>query len=210
MKQWKPGLLLQGVPLIVRALLPGLDAVSQLILVGGYQFEELKRLVMGSDRISVVQKAKITFVENKEYSTGMFSSVQLGVSQVQSSLLGTYIVPGDMPRIDVETYNILASALAAERGADIYIPAIQTEADEKSGEKRLKKGHPILVRQRVFSRIHGENRTAILRDVLKQFQSQTLVVSDTGICVDIDEEGDVAKIDLNTPTIRYQKNGSTL
>jgi molybdenum cofactor cytidylyltransferase len=210
MKQWKPGLLVRGNPLIVHALLPALDAVHQIILVGGFQFDELKGLVLTSGRLNESQKKQITFVENKEFSSGMFSSIQLGLSYVRSFQDGSFIVPGDMPLVSPQTYESLASALATESVADVFIPGLQIDPEDTSGEKRIKKGHPILIRNRAFSRILSEGRTSILRDVLKQLPSHMLVVRDPGICFDIDEEGDIAKLESLVPSIRHQKIGSSL
>jgi len=207
MKRWKPGVLLQGVPLVVHTLIPALEAVDQLILVGGYQFEELEKLVTASHMISAAQKSKITLVENNDYSAGMFSSVCLGLSLVHPSQDGVYIVPGDMPSISVETYRTLAAVLAAEAGPDVFVPTLQIESDINTGAQRPKKGHPVLVRRRVISGILAKSRTAILRDVLKQFQSKTILVSDPGICFDVDEESDAARLDLDFHLTRHQKNG---
>ena len=207
MKRWKPGLVLEGVPLVVRAILPALDAVNQLILVGGYQFEELKRIVMESDKITMSQKKKIELVENKEHSAGMFSSVQVGLSRVEVSQEGTYIVPGDMPNISAWTYKTLAGSFASDSGSDVYIPVIEIDTENSPEENRLKKGHPILVRRKAFSAILEESRMSILRDVLKQFHSKTIVVPDSGICFDIDEERDVAKLESHFSTARNPKNG---
>ena len=202
MKVWKPGLKLKDTPLIVHSLIPTLQVAAQVVLVGGFQFEELKKVVLNGKEIEESQKEKIVFAENEEYSAGMFSSVRIGLSRVNTSMDGAYIVPGDMPLIDVGTYRILAAAFEAEPEVPVFIPAFSMEPNENKGENRFKKGHPILVRRRVFPQILKESRSAILREVLKQFPSKLCPVLDAGICIDIDEESDLARFEL-----QFQHNG---
>jgi len=195
MKLWKPGLNFRDAPLIIHSVVPALLAADQIVVVGGFNFGELKDVVLGSNKISETHKTKIEFVENEEYAAGMFSSVQAGLSRVQDSIAGVYVLPGDMPLINATTYQHLAAVFNTEEEADIFVPALSIEPKEEEGGVQLKKGHPILARSRVFPRILKENRSSILRDVLKQFTAKVLAVRDPGICVDIDEESDLARLE---------------
>ena len=112
-----------------------------------------------------------------------------------------------MPNISAWTYKTLAGSFASDSGSDVYIPVIEIDTENSPEENRLKKGHPILVRRKAFSAILEESRMSILRDVLKQFHSKTIVVPDSGICFDIDEERDVAKLESHFSTARNPKNG---
>ena len=176
MKLWKPGLNFRDAPLIIHSIVPALLAADQIVVVGGFNFGGLKDLVLKSNKISETHKAKIEFVENKEYAAGMFSSVQAGLSRVQHSIAGASVLPGDMPLINATTYQSLAAAFNTEEDARIFVPALSIEPREEGGDVRFKKGHPILVQSRVFPRILKENRSSIFRDVLKQFTAKVLAV----------------------------------
>lgn len=210
MRVWKPGLKINDTPLIVHSLIPALQVAAQIVLVGGFQLDELKKIVLDEKEIEASQKEKIIFVENEDYSAGMFSSVQVGLSRVHSSMEGAYVVPADMPLIDLETYKTLAAAFVIAPESTVFIPVLSIELREEKGEKRFKKGHPILLRRRVFPQILRENKSTSLRDVLKQFSPKLSLVRDPGISIDIDEESDLARLESQFQHKRQQENGPRL
>lgn len=194
MKQWKPGVLLDGVPLIVRSLMPALGTCGEIVVVGGYRYQDLKSTVFGSDALKEKDRAKIVFVENKNFSTGMFSSVQTGAREIRSGTTGIYIVPGDMPFVTAETYSVLARRAEEQQGSEIFIPALRVKSGESRVPERTKKGHPILLRGDTLPVILKERPSAILRDVLRKIPQDICIVTDEGICIDIDEEADLANL----------------
>ena len=193
MKQWKPGLLIDGVPLIVRSLMPALETCSEIVVVGGYLYQDLKRTVFGSDALKEKDKAKIVFAENINFSTGMFSSVQTGAREIQSDTGGIYVVPGDMPFVKAETYSVLARRAEERPGSQVFVPAFHVKGGESGEPERTKKGHPILLRGDTLPAILNETPNAILRDVLRNIPQELCIVADEGICIDIDEEADLSK-----------------
>lgn len=187
---WKPGIAIGGIPLIVHALLPATRLCKQIVVVGGYQFEKLEQVVRGSEKIGKADQQKIELVENKKYEVGMFSSVKVGIAGADRSLDGIFIVPGDMPFINVETYRTLAASFEKISGADVRAPVAVVDRSRQGGEK---KGHPILIRQRIRDSILQENDNAVLRDVLKNRSSAFCSVDDKGIFFDIDNEADLER-----------------
>jgi len=195
MSQWKPGLTFRNTPLIVRAIEPTAEVCGQIIIVGGYRFESLRSLVFDSTKIADSLKKKITFVENKEFTAGMFSSVQAGVRCIEPSIDAAYIVPGDMPMILAGTYAALARSSQTAPEISVFIPAIVIDKKDEPGQRRQKKGHPILVRRNVFQPLLSEDKGSTLRNLLSGFPAKVCVVQDEGIGIDIDEEADLANLE---------------
>jgi CTP:molybdopterin cytidylyltransferase MocA len=193
MKLWKPEIRIRDIPLVVHALLPAASACQQIVIVGGYRFQALVQLVSGSKTLSKANIEKIVFVENKNFTAGMFSSVKIGIREVDQSLGGVFIVPGDMPFIDVRTYRTLADSFRNNSGIDVFVPAVIVDGEIAKDEGRLKKGHPILMRQRMHASILREDDDSVLRDVVKNNSSEICTVEDNGICIDIDEETDLGR-----------------
>ncbi|MGA7161587.1 MAG: nucleotidyltransferase family protein [Bacteroidota bacterium] len=193
MKLWKPEILLNKIPLIIRVIVSAAHVCEQIIVVGGYQFEKLKALVRDDENLGKSEKNKIVFVENVDVNAGMFSSVKIGVKQVHSSIDGIFVVPGDMPFVRAETYKKLADTFEKKSIIDVFMPGIFIDSGGETKEKRLKKGHPILIRRPALSAVLQEKDDSILRNVLQKYSSEVCLVEDRGICIDIDDESDLAK-----------------
>lgn len=192
MKGWKPGIEIDRIPLIVHALIPLIRSCENIVVVGGYQFEKLERLIRDSGKLNKTDQQKLQIIENKKYTAGMFSSVKVGMKETDQSLDGIFVVPGDMPFIQGETYRTLITSFQKQMGIDVFVPAAFTNSS--NGEKgELKKGHPILIRQRIRPSILQENDDAILRDVLKRKPSSVCTVDDKGIFLDIDTTMDLER-----------------
>ncbi len=74
-----------------------LESCSRVILVSGYRGDELARLFAGRERVLVVH--------NADYELGMFSSVQCGVTRVNTERF--FLALGDMPLVAAAVYKIL-------------------------------------------------------------------------------------------------------
>ncbi len=197
MNVWKPEITIGDIPLIVHALLPVVRVCQQIVIVGGYQFGRLEQLVRGSERLSKSDHQKIEIVENKKYTAGMFSSVKVGMAIADQSNDGIFVVPGDMPFIDVETYRTLAASFQNNPDVDVFVPAAFADSGAREKPGGSKKGHPILIRQRIRASILQENDDAVLRDVLKKKSSEVCTVNDRGIFLDIDNEADLEHANSN-------------
>lgn len=191
MNVWKPGIEVGGIPLIVHALIPIARVCRQIVVVGGYQFEKLEQLVRSSVKLSKTDQKRIEVVENKKFEAGMFSSVKVGMARVNQSNEGIFVVPGDMPFIEVETYKTLAASVLANPNVDVFVPAAVTDSEGSKKSGVLKKGHPVLIRERVRASILKEDDDAVLRDVLKKKSSAMCRVEDKGIFLDVDTEADL-------------------
>src|ERR1035437_4444796 len=182
MSTWKPAAMLEGKPLLFYSLKAISDVCNDIVVVGGYNIKELTSLVNdNANRFSSI----ITCIENKNYESGMFSSVKAGISHTRND--NVFIALADMPFITTETY--LQRIDFSESGSPlvevIYPAIIHYQASNK-----IKKGHPILIKKRVKERITGEPGDVILRDILKEFEGRECLVTNSGIVFDIDTEGD--------------------
>lgn len=197
MNVWKPGIAIGGIPLIVHALIPVVRVCNQIVVVGGYQFGKIEQLVRGSEKLSQADHQKIEIVENKKHEAGMFSSVKVGMARTEQSNDGIFVVPGDMPLIDIETYRTLAASFQTHPDIDVFVPVAFVDFGDREESGIPKKGHPILMRQRIRASILQENDDAVLRDVLKKKSSTVCTVNDQGIYLDIDNEADLERANFN-------------
>ena len=182
MSSWKPAAMLEDKPLLFLSLKTISDVCSDVVVVGGYNIKELTSLVNdNADRFPRI----ITCIENKNYNSGMFSSVKAGISHTQHD--NVFIALADMPFITTETYKQLIDFSESGSSSDevIYPAIIHYLASNK-----IKKGHPILIKKRVKERIIAESGEVILRDILKEFRGRECLVTDSGIVFDIDTEDD--------------------
>jgi len=103
---------IQGTPLIkhsVKNIL--LSSVNKLIIVVGYQKEIIQKIV-GENK-------KIKFVYNKDFASGMASSVKIGVKNLSDNTESFFICLGDMPMINANIYNHL---IKSRNQKDIIVP----------------------------------------------------------------------------------------
>lgn len=192
-KTWKPGILFDNMPLIAHTLVPVANVCRQIVIVGGHRFEMLEPLLRRGKTFGQVDLRKVIFVRNNNFAAGMFSSVKTGIAKVDVSVDGIFVVPADMPFITPRTYAQLTTEFKEEPGVDVFIPGIALNATDIGTEKALKKGHPILLRNRICPSILREPENAVLREVLAKHKSKICPVDDEGIRIDIDNEDDLAR-----------------
>jgi molybdenum cofactor cytidylyltransferase len=182
MSSWKPAAMLEEKPLLFYSLKAISDVCGDVVVVGGYNITELNSLVKdNSEHFNSV----ITCVENKNYESGMFSSVKAGIMNTRCD--NVFIALADMPFISTVTYQQLIDfSESRSLSAEVIYPAII----HPLASNKIKKGHPILIKKRVKERIKGETGDLILRDILKEFEGKECLVTDNGIVFDIDTEDD--------------------
>jgi len=91
---------IKGKPLIKYSIINILESsVDELIIITGYQNEILEKI------ISKNKKIKIVF--NKEFKTGMASSIKIGLKNLSKKTKAFFICLGDMPMVKKEIYNQL-------------------------------------------------------------------------------------------------------
>ena len=102
----------QNTPLINHSIKNILSShIDELIIVVGYQKEIIENLIEKNNKI------KITF--NKNFKTGMASSIKVGLSLLSKKTESFFICLGDMPMINKKIYNQLISY---KNKKDIIVP----------------------------------------------------------------------------------------
>ena len=182
MSSWKPAAILEDKPLLLHSLKTISNVCSDVVVMGGYNIKELNSLV--NDNLKEFS-SNISCIENKNYDSGMFSSVKAGMRTTEND--NVFIALADMPFITTETYQQLIKASESGTSASqVFYPAIiQSPTSDK-----FKKGHPILIKKKVKDRIIDETKDVILRDLLKEFEGRNCIVNDSGILFDIDTAED--------------------
>jgi molybdenum cofactor cytidylyltransferase len=137
---------------------------SKIFVVVGWNAEEIQNLTAAYDKVETVF--------NREYSSGMFSSVRTGIARIRADRF--FLLPGDCPFIERETYSRMLSA----RG-DIVIPVFKG-----------RKGHPVLINGGLVPEILDLPEGETLRDYIEAKGYSTIDAGYDGILFDIDTPED--------------------
>ena len=103
---------IQGIPLIklsVKNILA--SSIDELIIVLGHQKEIIEKLIDKNE--------KIKFVFNKNFESGIASSIKTGLSNLSEKTEAFFICLGDMPMVNKDTYNQL---IKSRNNKEIIVP----------------------------------------------------------------------------------------
>ncbi|MEW6510111.1 MAG: nucleotidyltransferase family protein [Bacteroidota bacterium] len=165
---FKPGLLIGGKPMIALCIEGMYDTCRRIIVVGGHEFEQLRSLVEGIDRVECV--------ENVSYQKGMFTSVKAGVSCVRGERC--FLLPADIPLVPPRVYQQLLTF-----DADVVVPSFQG-----------RNGHPVCFSSAIIPRILREPDESSLRDVVKSVGIRAVEVDAEEVLIDIDIPEDYDRV----------------
>ena len=103
---------IQGVPLIKHSVKNILAAsIDELIIVLGYQKEIIEKLIDKNE--------KIKFVFNKNFESGMASSIKTGLDNLSGKTEAFFICLADMPMVNHDIYNQL---IKSKDNNEIIVP----------------------------------------------------------------------------------------
>jgi len=114
---------IQGIPLIkhsVRNILA--SSIDELIIVLGHQKEIVEKLIDKNE--------KIKFVFNKDFESGMATSIKTGLNHLSEETEAFFICLGDMPMVNKDIFNLL---IKSKNNREIIVPTYKN-----------KQGNPIL------------------------------------------------------------------
>ena len=103
---------IQGIPLIklsVKNILA--SSINELIIVLGHQKEIIEKLIDKNE--------KIKFVFNKDFESGMASSIKIGLDNLSEKTEAFFICLGDMPMVNHNIYNQL---IKSKNNKEIIVP----------------------------------------------------------------------------------------
>ena len=130
---------IQGIPLIklsVKNILA--SSIDELIIVLGHQKEIIEKLIDKNE--------KIKFVFNKDFESGMSSSIKTGLNNLPIKTEAFFICLGDMPLVNSDIYNQLIKSRSQK---DILVPTYKNQ-----------QGNPVL-----FNKLMKEKIMTITGDV---------------------------------------------
>ena len=89
---------IQGIPLIKHSVKNILaSSINELIIVLGYQKEIIEKLIDKHE--------KVKFIFNKDFESGMASSIKTGLNNLSEKTESFFISLGDMPMVSHNIYN---------------------------------------------------------------------------------------------------------
>ena len=95
---------IQGAPLIKHSVKNILaSAIDELIVVLGHQKETIEKLINKNE--------KIKFVFNKDFESGIASSIKTGLNNLSEKTEAFFICLGDMPMVNPNIYNQLIKSI---------------------------------------------------------------------------------------------------
>ncbi len=121
-------------------------------------------------------------IENPDYRSGMFSSVQKAVSALPADTDAFFMLPVDIPLIRPATVRRLLAAFVAGNGVILY----PTFAGRR--------GHPPLIPAVLSQAILAHDGTGGLEALLSTYPGRELAVWDEGILLDADTTEDLQEL----------------
>ena len=109
---------IKGIPLLKHSIKNILDSsIDELIIVLGFEKEIIKNLI--------TENKKIKFAINKNYESGLSSSIKSGLNHLSDNTKAFFICLGDMPNVSKEIYNQLINASFRNKDKEIFVPYYQ-------------------------------------------------------------------------------------
>ena len=162
---------LHGKPLVRHVADAALaSTVSPVIVVTGHACDAVQDALAG---------LPLTFVHNKDYATGLASSLRAGVAAVPQRASGAVVLLGDMPLVTADLIDHLIRRFAENPKVDAIVPFTNG-----------RRGNPVLLSGSLFAAVAGLSADEGARSLLQT----------PGVRVfEVPVEGDAASADIDTP-----------
>ena len=153
---------IQGMPLIKHSVKNILaSSVDELIIVLGYQNKIIEKI------IDKHQKIKIFF--NKDFESGMASSIKVGINNLSKKTESFFICLGDMPMINKKIYNHLISC---KNKKDIIVPTYNNI-----------QGNPVLFSKLIKPDIMSIDGDAGAKKILEKNENKIMKIKIDDACI---------------------------
>ena len=166
-------LLIDGKPMIYSVCRMVLDAkVNQIILVTGYQNNKVEK---------AIPKEINKIVYNRNWESGMMSSIYAGMSKLEKDVDGNMIVLGDMPLISTITINKIIGEFNKHNGNHIVYPTYEN-----------RQANPVIFPRKYFSEILNSKGDRGCKKVLKKYPGDAvgIPVNSDEVIIDCDTRDD--------------------
>ncbi len=157
----------QKIEIIKHAIIAMQDYCSKVIVVTGHYHEDTLKVVKDFEKVKVVR--------NLNYSQGMFSSVKVGVKEIDDDF---FLTPGDYPLIKKSTYEKVLNAEGL-----IRVPTFNN-----------RRGHPLFISKELIEDLLGESNDSNLKLFRNKYEITNVETNDEGILKDIDTVNDYLKL----------------
>jgi molybdenum cofactor cytidylyltransferase len=175
MHSFKPLLSIGGETITDRLIFTFQNNGVEVFLVTGYRQEDL---------LAGIKSKTCRVVENSDYASGMFSSVQAGLRALEGDFNGVFIAPVDIPLVRPFTVQRLISSAAKNPGKIVY-PVFGT-----------RRGHPPLLPGDEIRSIVTWPKDETLKAALRRLDDQAVdvAVPDRYIHQDLDNPSDYERV----------------
>ena len=180
----KPLLEIGGRTFIEQIAQTMLAVVPRLVIVLGAHRERV--------RAAIPRDARITIVENPEYTRGQLSSLKIGLGALQPDSSGAVVHLGDHPMVRAETFRMIVDSY--DRTG---MPIVIARHDRR-------RGHPVIFDRTVFAELLSAPEEEGARHVVNADPSRVAYVDldDPGINLDLDTPADLKRAGLSPPRTR--------
>ena len=166
---------IQGIPLIKNSVKNILfSLVDELIVVLGYQNEIIEKLIDNHE--------KIKFIFNKDFESGMASSIKIGLDNLSKKTEAFFICLGDMPMVNHDIYNQL---IEYKDNKEIIVPTYKGQ-----------QGNPVLFDKSMKEKIMGITGDVGAKKILELNKDKilNLEINDQSITKGFNTQGDFSSL----------------
>lgn len=153
---------------------------NKIYVVVGYNHQLIRNILKEYSNIEIIY--------NENYKKGMFSSVKMGINNIECKRL--LFMPGDYGNIKYDTVKKILLAKG-----DIIIPSYN-----------YKRGHPICIKGSLLKEISENSKFKTLKDFVNTKEITYVNVDDSGILMDIDTLDDYKKV---LECIKYENSSES-
>ena len=163
---------IKGIPLIklsVKNILA--SSIDELIIVLGHQKEIIEELID--------KKEKIKCVFNKNFESGIASSIKIGLDNLSEKTEAFFICLSDMPYINKEIYDQLIDSKKNNQTKEIFVPYYENQ-----------QGNPILFSITMRNKINEVLGDLGAKKIIMQNSKKTfrLLTKDKGVVTDFNTQ----------------------
>ncbi|MCX6658893.1 MAG: nucleotidyltransferase family protein [Candidatus Bathyarchaeota archaeon] len=158
------------------------SSVDELVVVLGHDADKLKASIDSDNK-------RIRFTVNKDYRSGIGSSIRCGVLSASSDSVAFLIALADQPLIKSGIIDLLIRSYRSS-GVGIVVPTYKGV-----------NGHPVIMAKKYYNELIALRGDVGARQLLKDHQEDALLVEVDApeILLDIDREDDYARIRNRLP-----------
>ncbi len=166
---------IQGIPLIKLAVKNILaSSINELIIVFGHQKKIIEKLIDKNE--------KIKFAFNKNFESGMASSIKTGLNNLSEKTEAFFICLGDMPMVRPDIYNQL---IKSKDNKKIIVPTYKGQ-----------QGNPVLFDKSMKEKILGITGDVGAKKILELNKDKllNLEINDQSIVKGFNTQGDFSSL----------------